>query len=148
MIEPAKVHGASIPELLETLKHPQLRTRYRVRRELRGRDSEEVLPALKSWAAKQNDERLKLEALWVGWGHNAVDLELLEALFTSSDHRIRSAAVSVARYNIDQLPAAIELVESASQDPHSRVRLEALVAASRLPAEIGLPIVEKVKEHG
>ena len=148
LIEPAKVHGASIPELLETLKHPQLRTRYRVRRELRGRDSEEVLPALKSWAAKQNDERLKLEALWVGWGHNAVDLELLEALFTSSDHRIRSAAVSVARYNIDQLPAAIELVESASQDPHSRVRLEALVAASWLPAEIGLPIVEKVKEHG
>ena len=148
LIEPAKVHGASIPELLETLKHPQLRTRYRVRRELRGRDSEEVLPALKSWAAKQNDERLKLEALWVGWGHNAVDFELLEALFTSSDHRIRSAAVSVARYNIDQLPAAIELVESASQDPHSRVRLEALVAASWLPAEIGLPIVEKVKEHG
>ena len=45
LIEPAKVHGASIPELLETLKHPQLRTRYRVRRELRGRDSEEVLPA-------------------------------------------------------------------------------------------------------
>ena len=148
LMKPAKVHGASIPELLETLKHPQLRTRYRVRRELRGRESGAVLPALKSWAAKQKDERLKLEALWVGWGHNAVDLELLKELFASKDHRIRSAAVSVARYNIDQLPAAIKLVESAAQDPHGRVRLEALVAASWLPAEIGLPIVEKVNEQG
>ena len=100
LIEPAKVHGASIPELLETLKHPQLRTRYRVRRELRGRDSEEVLPAVKSWAAQQNDERLKLEGLWVGWGHNAVDLELLEALFASkrSPHSQRGCIRSPIQY--------------------------------------------------
>ena len=39
-------------------------------------------------------------------------------------------------------------MESAAQDPHGRVRLEALVAASWLPAEIGLPIVEKVNEQG
>ncbi len=148
LIEPAKIHGASIAELLEGLKHPQLRTRYRVRRELRGRDSDEVLPALKSWAALQSDERLKLEALWVTWGHNAVDKGLLTELFASKDHRIRCAVVSVARYNLDQLPAALGIIDFAAGDTHARVRLEALVAASWLPADIGLPIIEKVKSMG
>ena len=148
LIEPAKIHGASITELLEALKHPQLRTRYRVRRELRGRESDEVLPALKSWAARQSDERLKLEALWVTWGHNALDKGLMEELFASKDHRIRCAVVSVARYNLDQLPAAIGIVDSAARDSHARVRLEALVAASWLPSDIGLPIIEEVKGMG
>ncbi len=148
LIQPVKIHGASIPELLKNLKHPQLRTRYRVRRELRGRDAEEVLPAVKAWASQQSDERLKLEALWVTWGHNAVDSSLVKELFASKDHRIRSAAITVARYNLDQIPGAANLVAGAAEDSHGRVRLEALVAASWLPADIGLPIVEKVNASG
>lgn len=148
LITPAKIHGAPIADLLETLKHPQSRTRYRARRELRGRNADDVLPAAKAWAAAQSDERLKLEALWVTWGHNAVDMDLLNELFASQDHRIRSAAVSVARYHIDQIPGAVDVIASAADDSHGRVRLEALVAASWLPAEVGLPIVEKAKERG
>jgi len=148
LLKPVKIHGASISNLLDNLKHEQFRTRYRVRRELRGREADAVLPAVKAWAAEQNDERLKLEALWVTWGHNAVDTALLNELFSSEDHRIRSAVVTVARYNLDQLAGSVDLIETAADDPHGRVRLEALVAASWLPPEIGLPIIEKVKAHG
>lgn len=148
LIEPVQIHGSSIAILLEHLKHPQSRTRYRVRRELRGRNTDEVLPAVKEWAAKQNNERLKLEALWVTWGHNAVDEGLLKSLFASDDHRMRSAAVTVARYNLDQLPLATEIILQAAIDPHGRVRLAALTAASWLPSNSGLPIIESVKAAG
>ena len=142
------MHDASVAELLETLKHDQARTRYRVRRELRGREAGKVLPAVKAWATQQTDERLKLEALWVTWGHNAADANLIEELFSSEDHRIRSAVVNVVRHNLDYLPSAMNLIAKAADDSHGRVRMEAMVAASWLAPEIGLPIIEKVKSHG
>jgi hypothetical protein len=41
LVKPVQVAGAPIATLLENLKEPELRTRYRTRRELRGR----ILPA-------------------------------------------------------------------------------------------------------
>ncbi len=148
LIKPAKIHGATISELLENLKHSQARTRYRTRRELRGRAAESVLPAVKAWAARQSSESLKLEALWVTWGHDAIDEGLLRQLLRSEDHRIRSAAVYALRHNTHRIADHVALLEAAAGDAHGRVRLEALVAGSWLSPEVGLPIVEKVKDHG
>ena len=64
LVKPAKIHGASIEELIGNLQLPELRTRYRTRRELRGRDSDAVAQAVTAWA-QGKDERLQLEALWV-----------------------------------------------------------------------------------
>lgn len=146
LVEPAKVHGASIAELLENLKLPEARTRYRTRRELRSRNAADVLPTLKTWAATQKDEHYKLEALWVSWGLNQVDTELLGELLKSTDHRIRAAAVRVLRFNIDQLPDHSSLLMAAANDEHGRVRLEAITAASWLPQEVGLPILETAEK--
>ena len=82
LIEPAKVDGASIDELLANLTLPEYRTRYRTRRELRGRDADEVSAKLKTWAASldKSDERYEhhlLEGLWVSWGLNRIDDTLL-----------------------------------------------------------------------
>ena len=142
LVKPAKVHGASIAELLENLKLPEDRTRYRTRRELRGRNADEVLAELKKWVAKQSDDHHKLEALWVSWGLNQVDAELLRTLLKSPDHRIRSAAVRVLRFNTEHLDDHASLLMEAANDEHGRVRLEAITAASWLPQEVGLPILE------
>ena len=142
LVKPAQIHGASITELLENLKLPEARTRYRTRRELRGRNANDVLPLLKTWAAKQTSDHHKLEALWVSWGHDQVDTELLKELLRCSDHRVRAAAVRVLRFNTEQLPDYPSLLMAAASDEHGRVRLEAITAASWLPEEVGLPIVE------
>ncbi|MEP1085424.1 MAG: PVC-type heme-binding CxxCH protein, partial [Algoriphagus sp.] len=73
LVTPAKIDGASIPTLLENLKLPEYRSRYRTRRELRGRDKAEVAAAVADWASKldKTDPRYEhhlLEALWVSWG--------------------------------------------------------------------------------
>jgi mono/diheme cytochrome c family protein/glucose/arabinose dehydrogenase len=133
LVKPAQIEGAPIATLLENLKLPELRTRYRTRRELRGRPAGEVLPAVKAWAAKQTDEHAKLEALWVTWGLNLVDDGLLRELLAAQDYRARAAAVRVLRYNTHRIADYAALLEKAAVDPHGRVRLEALAAATWLP---------------
>jgi mono/diheme cytochrome c family protein/glucose/arabinose dehydrogenase len=152
LVTPAKVAGANIPELLENLKLPEFRTRYRTRRELRAHDASEVIPQLKSWVAKLNieDERYEhhvLEALWVTWGLDRVDEQLLHQVLQSKDYRARAAAVRVLRYSGHQIKNQPELLMRAAQDDEGRVRLEALVAASWLDKEVGLPIVEEAGKH-
>jgi mono/diheme cytochrome c family protein len=132
LVQPAQVEGAPIAALLENLKEPELRTRYRTRRELRGRPASEVLPAVKAWAAKQTEVHAKLEALWVTWGMNQVDDGLLREMLAATDHRARAAAVRVLRYTYHQVPDHAALLEKAAADEHGRVRLEATVAASWL----------------
>ena len=148
LVKAAKIDGASIPELLENLKLHEYRTRYRTRREIRGRDQAEVLAALKPWAAKQKDEHHKLEALWVTWGANQVDETLLRELLKSSDHRIRSAAVRVLRFNGHQIPEQKELLLAAAADENGRVRLEAITAASTLDRKTGEEILAVAKTAG
>ena len=148
LVTPAKVTGASIGELLDNLKLPEYRTRYRTRRELRGRNAAEVLSKLKTWTSNldNNDPRYEhhlLEALWVNWGLNKVDEKLLGQLLKAKDFRARTAAVKVLRYTGHQVAAQTDLLLEAAKDEHGRVRLEAIVAASWLDKENGLRILNE-----
>ncbi len=147
LVEPAKVAGASISELLDNLKLPEYRTRYRTRRELRGRDKDEVLEAVNTWVSQLDTDDTEyehhlVEALWVTWGLNAVDQELFDRLMTAEDYRARAAAVRVLRYSQHQIPNAEELFAAAAADDHGRVRMEAMVAASWLEPASGLEILD------
>jgi len=148
LVKPAKIDGASIDELLANLTLPEYRTRYRTRRELRGRNANEVAKAASAWAAEQENERHKLEALWVTWGADQLDTKLLGELLGSEDHRIRSAAVRVARFNDHKLPNLTEILSVAANDEHGRVRLEAVTAATYLPSDEGVAVlaIAKAKE--
>ena len=146
LVTPAKIDGASVEVLLDNLKLPEYRTRYRTRRELRGRDAAEVLPKLKKWVAAldKNDPRYehhKLEALWVSWGLDKVDQDLLREMLKAKDYHARAAAVNVVRYTGHQVADQADLLMQAARDENGRVRLEAIVAASWIGKEKGLPIL-------
>ncbi len=146
LLKPAKIDGASIEQLLNNLKLPEYRTRYRTRRELRGRPVNQVLTQITSWTAKldKNDPKYEhhlLEALWVSWGLDKVDQKLLRQLLKAKDYRARAAAVRVLRYTGHQVADQTNLLMQAATDTHGRVRLEAIVAASWLEKDKGLPIV-------
>ncbi|SFH15064.1 putative membrane-bound dehydrogenase domain-containing protein [Algoriphagus hitonicola] len=152
LVEHAKIHGASIPELLENLKLPEYRTRYRTRRELRGKAKGEVYDAVENWLTNlnQNDssyDHHRLEALWVTWGINRVNQDLLRDLLKSEDHRVRAAAVRVLRYTGHQVEDQAELLLAAASDPHGRVRMEVIAAASWLPQEEGINILAEVEKQ-
>jgi mono/diheme cytochrome c family protein len=149
LVRPAKIDGASINELLDNLKLPEYRTRYRSRRELRARNTTEVISQINNWAAKldKNDPRYEhhlLEALWVSWGIDWVDQRILRQLLQSKDYHVRSAAVRVVRYNGHKLKDAAELLMTAANDENGRVRLEALTAASWMDKVTGMRILNAV----
>ena len=151
LVQPAKIDGASITELLDNLKLPEYRSRYRTRRELRGRDAEKVLPELKNWVKDldENDPRYEhhvLEALWVTWGLNKVDSDLLKQMLNAKDFKARAAAVQVLRYAGHQIPEQADLLMAAAKDENPRVRLDALVAASWSDENTGVPIIEAAGE--
>ncbi|MCI0628997.1 MAG: GDSL-type esterase/lipase family protein [Acidobacteria bacterium] len=146
LVKPSKVAGARVEELLDNLKLPEYRTRYRTRRELRGRKTSDVLPKLNAWVASLDRKDPKyehhlLEALWVTWGLNRVDETLLRQLLHASDYRARAAAARVLRYAGHQIASQADLLMQAARDEHGRVRLESIVAASWLDKKNGLPIL-------
>jgi putative heme-binding domain-containing protein len=135
LLKPAPISGEPIEKLLELLKEPEDRVRYRARIELGGRKTDDVIAAVKKWAAgldpkdKEFHHHL-LEALWMHQYHNVVDLDLLGRVLRSPDPRARAAATRVLRWWSAQVPDALALLKVQANDEHPRVRLEALVAAA------------------
>ena len=152
LVKPTKIAGASVAELLEALKTPEYRTRYRARRELRGHPASEVIPAVKAWAVSldKNDAQYEhhlCEAMWATWAQNKPDADLIKQLLGAKAHQARAAAASVLRFNGHQIPDSIALLKKAANDAHGRVRLEAIVAASWLDNADGVNIIAEALRH-
>ena len=150
LVTPAKIDGASIETLLSNLTLPEYRSRYRTRRELRGRNAEEVLAKMDKWilTLDTKDARYEhhlLEGLWVSWGLNKVNQPLLKKLLSANDYRVRAAAVEVLRFNEHQVKNQAEWLKQAASDDHPRVRLGAIVAASWLEKAKGMMVLEAAK---
>lgn len=149
LVKPAKIDGATVEELLENLKLPENRTRERTRTELRMRDPQEVAEKAKQWAAQLNASepaywKYMTEAMWVTWGANKIDEDLLTHLLDSDDFRARAAAVRALRYNIEKIKRHRELLQTAAEDEHGRVLLEVITAASWLEPELGKEILARI----
>ncbi len=152
LLTPPKIAGQSIDKLLELLKEPEDRTRYRVRRELAERDSKEVTEAVAKWmkALDKNDSltiQLKLEGLWLHQSHNTVNESLLRELLTSSEPRARAAATRVLCFWRDKVKDTVKLIKERLNDDHPRVRIEAVRACSFLPASEVAEAVLDVLNH-
>ncbi len=147
-VQAPDVEGATIEQLFENMKLPELNARKRSHRELRGRDKKQVVAAALNFADKNaTDDRLVLEALWATWGQQEPSTELIDRCLVVEDHRVRSAAVRVVRHCLHLLDHPETYLMQAAQDTHSRVRLEALSAASWLGGDAGAEVLLAVAEQ-
>jgi mono/diheme cytochrome c family protein/glucose/arabinose dehydrogenase len=152
LVTPAKIDGASIETLLDNLKLPEYRSRYRTKRELRGRDKNEVFNKLQIWlknldAKDANYERYQLEGLWVSWGINKIDEKLLKTLLKSNNEKVRAAAIEVLRFNTDKIKNGADIIAQAANDKSGRVRMEALVASTWLDKPIGEKVLKSLEKQ-
>src|SRR5205085_9230691 len=135
LLKPAKIAGQSIPHLLDLLREPEDRTRYRARIELGGRETKAVIAAVEKWMAKldpkdKTHEHDLLEALWVHQYHNVVNEPLLKQMLRSPDYHARAAATRVLCYWRDRVKDPLALLRVQAGDDEPRVRLEAVRACS------------------
>jgi glucose/arabinose dehydrogenase/lysophospholipase L1-like esterase len=152
LVDPPRIAGEPVNDLLELLKAYEDRTRYRVRRELRERPTEQVMPALDAWVAALDDsdelyDRHRLEALWVKQHHDVVDRGLLNELLTADEPRARAAAVRVLCYWRDRIDDVLPLLQAAVHDDYPRVRLEAVRALSFFDSQEALDIAVESLIH-
>jgi putative heme-binding domain-containing protein len=134
-VKPVRIAGEAIDKLLDLLKEPEDRVRYRARIELGGRPTDEVVAAIGGWLGRldKNDphyEHHRLESLWAHQYQNVVNEGLLKQVLRSSEPKARAAATRVACYWRDRLSDPLALLAVQADDQHPRVRLEAVRAAS------------------
>jgi putative heme-binding domain-containing protein len=134
-----KLVGVPVAEVLDHLKDSEQWTRQQAKRALAERDPGEVAAALPTWVRRQgatdpNRQRHLLEALWTYQTIDVVNVPLLTPLLRSEDFRVRAAATRVLGAWSDRLGDAVRLLAAQASDPHPRVRLEAVLAAARVPS--------------
>jgi azurin/glucose/arabinose dehydrogenase len=101
LLAAAKIDGQPIEALLELFKSTEDETRHRVRVELSGRPTEEVIAQAAEWV-KQFDINRKedclpmLEILWLYQQHNRKNHALLRTLLKAPEEQARLAAQKIA----------------------------------------------------
>jgi putative heme-binding domain-containing protein len=129
------IAGAKPATLLDLLKSPAQYNRVQARRELAKHDAATVLPELKKWLGsldrKDPDfEHHRLEGLWLVVALRTAYPELAAEVLRSTVPQVRAAAVrAISRWSERAGPIdKMALLALAVEDPHPRVRLEAVCA--------------------
>jgi len=142
----------SVQQLVQLLKSPYDRVRYRAKIELSGRPTSDVIGEVQSWARTLGSEDPQfehhmMEALWVHQYHDVVNLDLLKRMLSSKDHNARAAAGRVLCNWLDRVPNALDLLRIAAADAHPRVRAEAIRTASFLTVPEAVEVVLIAREQ-
>ncbi len=135
LLEPIKMRGKPIAELVALLGSPEDTVRYRARLELSGRDTTKVLAAARSFVdgldATDPQHALALtEALWLHQQHNRRNRNLLLKVLGSKQAEARAAATRVIGQWGSSLVGGVALLQRMAADPSAMVRAEAVVAAT------------------
>jgi glucose/arabinose dehydrogenase/azurin/lysophospholipase L1-like esterase len=152
LLKPAKIAGEPVDRLLDLLKEPEDRVRYRAKIELSAHDPKEVLGALQTWMGRldqkdPNYEHQMMEALWVQQWNNRVDEKLLNRMLRSKDPWARAAATRVLCYWRDRVQNPLALLKTQANDEHPAVRLEAVRAASFFKSPDAAAVAMTVRDH-
>ncbi|MFN9271883.1 MAG: GDSL-type esterase/lipase family protein [Planctomycetia bacterium] len=137
LVVPETQAGKPTAAVLDQLKSPEWRTRYRARAELQSRPKADVLAAAGEWVARNASDpaidRLTMEQLWLQQSFHAVDGRLLEKMLTAKTPDARAAATRLLADERERIPGAERLLIAQARDGHLRVRTEAVRGLSFFP---------------
>jgi len=139
LVRPAVLAGRTSAELLELLRSPERLTRHQARTRLFDKPTQEVMAAVDAWVAAlaptdPQFEQLLVHAIGICEGHETLRPALLNRLLRAEDFRARAYATRVIGHWGTRLADPLSLLRRQIQDPHPRVRLEAIVACSYIPS--------------
>lgn len=152
LVESKDLESLNELQLCEQLAAPEDRARYRVRRELAARETDDVTAALQAWLSSLSNApaantHQQLEALWVQQSHHSVDEQLLQELLTNEDFRARAAATRVLVETRSRWPDALQQLKTLANDEHPRVRLEAVRGCSFFRTADAAEVALEVLNH-
>ncbi|HTU24240.1 MAG TPA: PVC-type heme-binding CxxCH protein [Pirellulales bacterium] len=145
------LRDASTDQLIAALASPESWTRQAAKRVLKER-GDSVLPDVTVWLGALDEQKADhdhdlVEGLWVYQSLNVVEPELLRRVLAAKDPHARAAAVRVLGAWHAQIPDALTLLERLVGDEHPRVRLEAVVALTRLGTAAAVPVAMRALDR-
>ncbi|QDS89338.1 hypothetical protein EC9_35370 [Rosistilla ulvae] len=151
LMKPTPTGDLAEPALLSLLESPALWLRQFARQELKHRDSDRVIDLLTQWLGDASDSEAKLnrqfEAMWVRECLDRPDGYLLKTLAVCDNEHFRAAAVRYIGLRRDDLPDALQWLQTAVADPNPQVRLEAVSALGEVgtaqAAAIALAVLDQ-----
>lgn len=134
LLEPVKLIGKPIPEVLNAFLSKENGVRYRARIELSSRDSKDVAAAVAEFAKdrdiqQQKDAQALLECLWVLEEHRLPHAELLTKVAEAQEPKVRAAAIRTLGHWGSVVENWKPLLLNAAADESALVRAEAVKAA-------------------
>lgn len=133
-------------QLAAQLASPRRRNRQLAKLRLMDLPKEEALKATRKWVAGTRNEHHLFEAIGVFESHEVVNAELLDRLLNAKDHRARAYATRVAGRWHDRLDDPLKRLRQSAKDPHPRVRLETIIAASDVPSAESVVVAARAAE--
>jgi putative heme-binding domain-containing protein len=151
LLKPPALAKMNAAQLCNQLAAPHRRTRQLAKLRLMDLPKAEAIAATQQWvdALKPTDLALEaklFEAIGVFESHEVVNRPLLERLLAAKDYRARAYATRVVGRWHDRLKNPLALLRRSATDEHSRVRLEAIVAASDVRAAESIAIAARAAD--
>jgi putative membrane-bound dehydrogenase-like protein len=134
-------------QLLELLTSPERWVRYQAKRLLYYLPTKMVLAAADALDLQHREDHFLLELIGVYQAHEAPRPELLDILLTSEDFRVRAYGTRVLGDWASRVDGAQQRFMQLANDPHPRVRLEAVVSATYLRRAPSIEVVTAALEH-
>lgn len=139
LVEMPHLTEMTADQLCKQLESSERWNRYHAKRLLAELSADEALPAVERWLGRldENDPKFAhhlYEAIGLFEWQEQVNQPLLERLMQSNEPRARAYAARVIGRWHDRLESPLALLDRCVTDEHPRVRMEAIVACSRIPA--------------
>ena len=137
-LEPVKMKGKPINEVLQNFFSKENGTRYRTRLELSGRDRNEVARAIVDFTVglnpandgpERDEAQALLESLWVLEEQRVPSINLVRRVFAAKEARVRAAAIRTLGHWAGRVQEWEDVLAKAAVDESALVRAEAIKAA-------------------
>jgi len=137
LVTPPDLVKASEAELIEHSNAPEGWTRQAAMVELRSRQPEAVMTAIKGATAPAgvDADLFALRKVWATQAMNQFDAAGAKALLDSPNPKARAGALRAVYYSAATNPDALAIAEKAISDPHPQVRLWAVSVLAQLSSQ-------------
>ncbi|NNM29880.1 MAG: sorbosone dehydrogenase [Akkermansiaceae bacterium] len=136
LVQPPKIVGAPVEELVKLLDAPEGWTREQATVELRQREPKEALEALTAWHAGCETDLQRLRAVWgmqaVSASTGSFRRDWVAPLLESKNHKVRAAALRALYYEAADHGLERSILAKGVSDPHPQVRLWAVSVLAQL----------------
>ncbi len=119
-------------------------------KEIRVRDSAALLPLISSATPPEevDADLFHLRRVWASQSLNVLDMETVEKLLDSENHKARAGALRALYYTASENDRAFTLASKAATDPHAQVRLWAVSVLAQLDSPETVNLALKALEAG